>query len=482
VSRLQIILGPPGTGKTTSLIRLLEQVLKTLPSERIAFVSFSRRAIREVAERVGVDPEHYPHFRTIHSTAYHQLGLTRDDVFQPKHWRAFSEIVGLPITAAGHEEPLWDGTLADKCLAIQSLASARGTALEHEWRNAMLADVPLATVQYVVQQYQRFKDVNCLWDFHDMITRATGDLPVEVLFVDEAQDTSAAQWTFLRKATRDVARIVLAGDDDQAVYAWSGADGDALRRFAADRVVLPHSYRLPPRIHALAQSIVQRIKTRIAKDFTPSEGRNGTVDWFSELDHIDLRGKETWLLLARSNYQLEAYRELARRQGVIYNLEDGNWSWSLPAVRAAISYEKLRRGHPLPRAEAKVLVRYVGTTSAGKLPQEVSWTDLFSENALTMTWMEMLTGISPSDREYIRALRAGGESLTKPGRVRIGTVHSVKGAEADHVVLLTDVSQRVAHGARLDPDAEHRVQYVAVTRARVGLHLILPQTATHWAF
>lgn len=481
MSRLRIILGPPGTGKTTTLIAELAHSLETTPADRIAFVSFSRRAIREVGERVGIDPEHYPHFRTIHSTAYHQLGLTRDDVFQPKHWREFSGLIGVPFSAAGHEEPLWDGTLGDKALALWSLARARETDLEREWRAAMLPDLSLSLATYIVEQYKSFKESNGLVDFHDMITRAQEPLPVEVLFVDEAQDTSAAQWSFLRRAARDVPRIVLAGDDDQAVYAWSGADGDALRRFEADRVVLPHSYRLPNSVFALAQQILRRIKTRVPKTFT-STGIEGVVDFRSELTSLDLRGKETWLLLARSNYQLETYRELARSQGVVYTLENGEWSWTLPSVRAAVIYERLRRGHGVPRADAKLVCRFAHVTPPTKLPQEVQFADLFSENSFALTWMEALTGISPHDREYIRALRQGGESLSKPGRVRIGTVHSVKGAEADRVVLLSDISQRVAHGAMLDPDAEYRVQYVGVTRARVGLHLILPTTPTHWVF
>jgi DNA helicase-2/ATP-dependent DNA helicase PcrA len=461
---------------------MVSDYLKTGDPRKVAFVSFSRRAIREVAERLGQDVEAFPHFRTIHSTAYGMLGLERDDVFQPRHWRQFSETVGIPFTAAGHEEPLWDGTLGDKCLALHSLARSRGTNLEAEWRRAMLPDVSLATLTNVVKAYERFKDINALWDFHDMITKAEGELPVEQLYVDEAQDTSYAQWQFLRRTTRAVPRVVLAGDDDQEVYAWSGSDGAALRRFESDTIVLPQSWRLPTAVKALADRIVSRIHRRAPKEFRDT-GKPGVVDWRAELTTLDLRGKDTWLLLARSNYQLERYRDLARSQGVVYTLENGEWSWTLPAVRAAVTYERLRKGHEVPRADAKMMWQYMGRSGAApKLPPEVVWSHLFGESAMESTWMTALPTISPGDREYIRALRAGGESVVKPGRVRIGTVHSVKGAEADRVVLTTDISQRVAHGARIDPDAEHRVQYVGVTRARQALHLLLPHTASHWVF
>jgi len=485
--KVEIILGPPGTGKTTRLLGMLEKYLNDGGSmERVAFVSFSRRAIREVAVRLGKDLEEFPYFRTIHSLAYHFLDLDRDDVFQYKHWQIFADIVGMPFAAAGHEEPVWDGTLGDKVMALHNLSRSRETEVEKEWRAAMLPDLTLPVLQDTIRQFQKFKSANALWDFHDMIDRAQGVLPVDLLFVDEAQDTSRASWSFLRRVAKDVPRVVLAGDDDQAVYAWSGADATALGRFLGERTVLPQSYRLPRKVKALADHIISRAKHRVPKEFRPRKDKEGqevegVVTFRNEVSTLDLRGKETWLLLARSNYQLEEYRGLARSQGVVYTLPDGEWSYTLPPVRAAVTYERLRKGQEVTRSEVRSMLQFA-VSQPKKLPPVVKWEDLYSEQALEVPWMQGLPHISPSDREYIRALRQGGEKLHGPGRVRIGTVHSVKGAEADNVVLKSDISERVTYGARIDPDSEHRVQYVGVTRASNALHVILPQSATHWVF
>lgn len=454
--------------------------------DRVAFVSFSRRAIREVAYKLGKELDEFPYFRTIHSLAYHFLELDRDDVFQFKHWTAFSDYVGIPFAAAGHEEPVWDGTVGDKCMSLHNLARSRETDLEHEWRNAMLPTLTLATLRDTVHQFQRFKDVNALWDFHDMIAKAVGTLPVDLLFVDEAQDTSRASWSFLRRVATEVPRVVLAGDDDQAVYAWSGADASALGRFHGERTVLPQSYRLPRRVKDLADRIISRAKSRVSKDFAARKDEaghevEGELTFRNELNSLDLRGSETWLLLARSNYQLDEYRELARSQGVVYTLPDGEWSHNMPPVRAAVTYERLRKGQEVSRGEARSMLQFA-IHQPKKLQPVVKWEDLFSEGSMEQNWMQGLPHISPSDREYIRALREGGEKLHGSGRVRIGTVHSVKGAEADNVVLKSDISERVTYGARIDPDSEHRVQYVGVTRAYRALHVILPTTPTHWVF
>ena len=82
-----LLLGPPGTGKTT---RLLTEMSKrgesgTLPS-RIAFVSFTRSAVRD-ARRLVMEPpfnrvaDELQYFRTLHSLAFYQLSLRRSDVF-----------------------------------------------------------------------------------------------------------------------------------------------------------------------------------------------------------------------------------------------------------------------------------------------------------------------------------------------------------------------------------------------------------------
>ncbi len=485
---VDIILGPPGTGKTTRLLALLSQYLENGGSpERVGFVSFSRRAIKEVADKLGKDIDTFPYFRTIHSLAYSFLDLNRDDVFQFKHWTQFADIVGMPFANAGHLELTWDGSTGDKCINLHNLARSRNTDAEVEWRNAMFPDLTLRVLQDTIRQYEQFKRINSLWDFHDMIDKSEGVMPIDLLFIDEAQDTSRASWQFLRRVAKDVPRIVMAGDDDQTVYSWSGADATGLARFRGTRTVLPQSYRLPLRIKEVADRVISRVKNRLPKIFdarrdpTTENHVEGEVTHRNDIHSLDLRGTDTWLLLARSNYQLDQYRDMARSQGVVYTLPDGEWSWTLPAVRAAVTYERLRRGNEVPRGEIRQMLQYT-THQPRRLPPVVTWSDLFGEAAMEIPWMAGLPKISPSDKEYIRALRQGGESVTAGGRVRIGTVHSVKGAEADNVVLQSDISERVTYGARIDSDSEHRVQYVGITRARNALHVILPQTERHWVF
>ncbi len=73
------IIGPPGTGKTETLIRRVEAELGAgvLP-ERLGYFSLTRAAAQEARRRAmdafpELDRDSFIHFRTLHSEAFQQL-------------------------------------------------------------------------------------------------------------------------------------------------------------------------------------------------------------------------------------------------------------------------------------------------------------------------------------------------------------------------------------------------------------------------
>ena len=79
-----IILGPPGTGKTTTLLNLVDQFIKDgIRPKQIGYFSFTKKAATEAATRAadkfGLDIENdLAVFRTLHSYAFNQLGMTKE--------------------------------------------------------------------------------------------------------------------------------------------------------------------------------------------------------------------------------------------------------------------------------------------------------------------------------------------------------------------------------------------------------------------
>ena len=91
-------------------------------------------------------------------------------------------------------------------------------------------------------------------------------------------------------------------------------------------------------------------------------------------------------------------------------------------------------------------------------------------------WQEALEMIPEEDKYYYEALEKTGDINEDNPRIRLSTIHGSKGAEADNVVLLTDVSYKTWKNLVKDDDDEHRVFYVGITRVKNNLFIVNPQT------
>ena len=101
-NKTKIILGPPGTGKTHNLLNLVEQELaKGTPPDRIAFVAFTKKAASEARDRAmkkfNLQEQHLPYFRTLHSFAFNQLGLTKSEVMSRDNYKEFGHTFGMDL-------------------------------------------------------------------------------------------------------------------------------------------------------------------------------------------------------------------------------------------------------------------------------------------------------------------------------------------------------------------------------------------------
>ena len=68
-----------------------------------------------------------------------------------------------------------------------------------------------------------------------------------------------------------------------------------------------------------------------------------------------------------------------------------------------------------------------------------------------------------------------GEELSKEARVKLSTIHSAKGGEADNVLLIMDNTKTIREATEKSPDKEdeeHRVWYVGVTRTKQNLYIM----------
>ena len=99
------ISGPPGTGKTTTLLNMVDEALEAgVHPHRIAFLAFTRKAANEAKERAAarfnLDPKKdLIFFRTLHSLALTMSDIRPEQVMQEEHYRELSQAIGVTLGA-----------------------------------------------------------------------------------------------------------------------------------------------------------------------------------------------------------------------------------------------------------------------------------------------------------------------------------------------------------------------------------------------
>jgi DNA helicase-2/ATP-dependent DNA helicase PcrA len=491
-----IILGPPGTGKTTTLLNLVDQFLKDgVRPRQIGYFSFTRKAANEAADRAAekfnLDKENdLPFFRTLHSFAFNQLGMTKEKMMKPEDYKEFGEKCGIPIKIAKFSDS--DGTFNsdnEYLTIINTAAVKRMDLLEYYDSRQNILDIERNTLFLLSEELKKFKKEKGLKDFNDLLEDfilKENLVTFEVLFIDEAQDLSLIQWEMVRKIWQLARKTYIAGDDDQAIFKWAGADVDhfiALKQEVDNIKVLDQSYRIPGGpIHELSQKIISKVQKRFDKEYKPRI-EQGLLKRYSDITQVDM-SKGNWLVLSSANYFLEDARDLCELQGWYYQYKGRN-SVPLKLLLALNNWEAWRKGGLLNHLEIKNIYEYLGSNvlegfRKGKTlhsEEKYSLQDCKDKHGLITdeVWYESFEGLDTITENYIRNMRANGEMINKNPRIIMSTIHGAKGGEADKVLLMQDLTNAALETFSYDPDELHRLFYTGATRAKKELHVLDPK-------
>lgn len=540
----RVIWGSPGCGKTTAGISLARHWIKGgTSSNRIAYLAFTKAAAKAAAMKIFQSEddtrmaEEFPYFRTIHSLCYRGLledgleGLRKQPLITTGDMKQFQAVYSMPgaysvydwedlaevyakMEDRGRSE--WDQALSAytfsriKAKSIQELDRARHEPTPEGSMMLGLENMSLDVYQTFVEKYERFKKAEGIIDFTDMLEFGVRTMKpldeIRYFVVDEAQDLSPIHHAIIDRVASFSQEIWWIGDDDQAIFSFSGASADLFldrARRATHQIQLRQTHRFGQGIVDFSERIIQRVKNRHPKERIGVEGKEGHVDVSGSFEpiqgdviivhrhvagcqnvaqaYIDAglpfrneRGRDPLDSAKRLKGWLSV-QDLSLGKSVSMTAVENILDELLPSVALAENNEKIRLVVHGSKSRIRDLVR--GSVSLRDL---LSAKILTSEGAEVIASKEYHTMRHSNDLDYYERVAKNGFDVEDEEAMkkipRITTIHGAKGREAERAVVFCEMGDKCWD----DPDNEHRLAYVAATRTRTDL-LICMENTVHWA-
>jgi DNA helicase-2/ATP-dependent DNA helicase PcrA len=282
----------------------------------------------------------------------------------------------------------------------------------------------------------------------------------------------------------------IAGDDDQSIYEWAGADTQSFIKLQGKSRVLSKSYRIPRDVYTLSCTILGRIKNRREKQYNPRDNTSGEVRYLPSLFDIPIN-KESWLLMARNNSYIPYYEEFIKQLGIpfISNQTTNEMEEMIAAIKA---WKELSVGGMVNAKKIKIMysfMRQVERVKSGGKKKIIAEDDsllldlrrLRRDYGLLCSdepWDYVLDKINDKDQAYLRSIYNHPDFYNP--KITISTIHGAKGGEADNVAIIKDMQFLTWKNYQDYPDQENRVWYVGITRAKENLFLIEPETKYYY--
>ena len=480
-----IIPGPPGTGKTFTLTKYLEKELnehKTDP-QKIAYISFSNAAANEAQRRIN---HNLFHIGTMHSLGSNALGInTQTQLLKGSKWNSFKNYSQVCKDLSFESTTNEFGYVVYTNPHMKIIEYARSRQIDIEEAAIQLdlhQTVEVSLTELIDLHLKTYKEHTGMIEYYDMIAQFIEKKvcpQLDVVFLDEAQDLSPLQWKMFFYIESICKRSYIAGDDDQTIYTFQGADPKIFINLKGKFDPQIKSRRVPRKIHNLAESIFPYMSERLDKQW---EARDAEGNIYEDMSLEDLNlFKGNWMILARTNKMLDQIKEHLYSLNLRFSAKTQE---ILPTemVNAYRVWDRLNKGAKVDKQGVKDLWQYLktelhvarGFKNEKKLETIVSvdMQELREQYGLRATGSWEHLNFPQESKTYIKNLLESGDDLMKEPRIKVSTIHSVKGEEADNVALYTDLERIIYESALKDPDPEHRTFFVGITRAKENLYLM----------
>lgn len=451
-----------GCGKTTVI---LQSVSHATWAKSILLCAFNKRIAEELKLKCK-DPR--TEIKTLHAIGFSFLrSLGKLQVDENREIKIARDLCG----RQRDELVIPSAKLATKIKEINHLATLQD-AIDLAWRFDCLPDTDS---RYTVEDVSHMALDICLKSqqndgtisFADMLylplalnlTRANWDLVV----VDEAQDMSPTQIILAQRCVKSTGRIVVVGDDRQGIYAFRGADSQTIDNLkstlSADELTLTVTHRCPKSVVSLSQ--------RLVPDYIAAESApDGIVD---TVKYIDLAKSVTpgSFVLSRKNAPLMTVCLSLLRQNIRARIQGKDIGAQLRSIVAKLKASSvsdfLSRLYTWQEKEIKRAQSRGNGIGSGREDVVRDIYETLCALSEDVTGMDELYG-------KIESLFSETYDVERSDYVVCSSVHKAKGLEASRVFLLAET---LYPGNRHDVMEEQNIEYVAITRAKHHLSMVV---------
>jgi len=551
------IAGPPGTGKTTKLVEIYyKHLVENYSPTDMIVISHTNTAANHIRDKIYKDESIDDFQKKTGHEIFHlvkQSKASLEENVTTVHKFCKNRVKGKAFLIEDYDilktlYPMFDKYTSNKKFnSIQGLfaihpffrfisfAKDNGQEILDYYRSLTFEEKE--DYQYTAEElikmqehYIKFKTnekingrTTKIIDFQDMVEDFYNNKEeskklckdIKILIVDEAQDSSVIQRKAEEVMSENVDYFYKAGDPDQAIFEFAGADPDSFHReFADPEVELKEGYRCPRVINEYCKKIIQDIwkEYNYTRTWKPREeldengNRTGVVvegeifnlssltqdPFASELKNRIQNTTEDFIFTYRGgepremiNYLMEIGMPVA-----IPNKEKSKFKFKYPTNEVKNQREFLSFSKGEYKSLTKIKAMFKGMDPQYQL-KTIEQLEAADSGSYDLKWLVdkgfVVPGVKNIDdfqkiskvqtiqmKNYIREIVNNNRDLEKK-RVFLENIHTIKGKEFDNVVFDFKLTRQE------NPFSKKRMKFVACSRARKTLWLLKSKTNLSFA-
>jgi len=296
-----LVVAGAGTGKTRTLIYRVARIVESgTAADRVALLTFTRRAAQEMVGRVerllgrsceGIEGGTYHGFASRMLRRYPPEGYpNRFSILDRGDAEDVIQLVrGERGTAKGAKRFPKKGTLGEIFTRAVNRDLSIEEVLERDFEQFAHHAEPILEIR---RAYEAFKTKHALLDYDDLLVKLADALRTDGaarreltsrfqhVLVDEYQDTNPLQAEITDLLASGHGNLMVVGDDAQSIYSFRGADYRNILRFPerhpdARTIKLERNYRSTQEILDVANAIIadarEGFEKRLYTDAEPGE-------------------------------------------------------------------------------------------------------------------------------------------------------------------------------------------------------------------